>query len=207
MRNQSEIATLFNEARKCKRCFGDTPIYVPYPDPKNSQDGAELMFVNERPGRVGAGESGYVSFDNDDPSANFFKECFKQLGISRKNVFITNACLCHPLSPGYVDKKPTVREIRNCHFWLEKQLEIVQPKLIITIGGVALDALKRYFSHSQKLQMFRLQDNIGEYIDDTEPWIYPLYHTSLRARTTRKAYEQKRDWQKIPTILKQLQRR
>lgn len=198
------IKQIFAEARKCTRCYMGKPIYVPYPDPNNSQSIADIMFINERPGRIGTGESGYVSFDNNDPSANFFKECFFQLKMDRKSIFITNACLCHPNYEGYTDKAPTIREIKNCHYWLDLQLSVVKPKLIITIGGTALKSLQLYFLSSQQLQGFRLTDNIGEVIQDTTPWIYPLFHTSLRGRIHRPARYQKQDWRKIPIILEQL---
>jgi uracil-DNA glycosylase family 4 len=199
------VKRIFDEAQHCTRCYGDTPIYVPYPDPKNAANAARIMFLNERPGRIGTGESGYVSFDNDDPSANFFKECFYQLGIDRKEIFISNACICHPLYPDYRDASPRKRELRNCHYWLKKELDIVQPKLLVTIGSKALDSLKLFFSSSRKVREFQLKYDIGEVIKDTEPWIYPLYHTSRRGRTHRRAEQQRMDWMLIPQILTQLE--
>ena len=79
-----EIKSIFEEAYDCKKCYGDIPIYVPLPDPENGLTKVKIMFINERTGRVGTGESGYIAFDNDDASANHFRECFEQLGISRK---------------------------------------------------------------------------------------------------------------------------
>ncbi|MBR9678542.1 MAG: hypothetical protein GOU97_04600 [Nanoarchaeota archaeon] len=194
------IDTLFEKAKKCKLCYKNISIYVPLPDPKNGKKDVSIMFVNERPGRVGTGDSGYVSFDNDDPSANLFKECFFQLGISRKKIFITNACICHPKFEGYKDKAPSTEEIRNCGFWLKRQISITQPKLIVTLGNNALKSIRYIFPESKQLKNFRLKHNIGEIIKETKPWIYPLYHTSIRARRTRNVQQQKKDWLNIKKI-------
>jgi uracil-DNA glycosylase family 4 len=198
------INKVFDEAQYCDKCFGNNKISVPYPDPKNALGVAKILYINERPGRRGTGESGYISFDNNDPSANFFKECFLQLQIDRKDIFITNACLCHPEYNGYVDTKPTTTELRNCHFWLKQQIAIVRPKLIVTIGNVALNSLKWFFSYSNQIREYELKSHIGSVIKDTEPWVYPLYHTSQRGRLSRNAHDQKKDWLKIVQILREL---
>jgi len=200
----TNIQNLFDEVQECHKCYGENPIYVPCPDPKNALESAQIMFVNERPGRIGTGESGYVSFENNDPSAEFFRACFYQLDIDRKQIFITNACLCHPDFPEYRDKAPLRREIVNCHEWLSKQLSIMQPKLIVTIGGIALKSMKLLFPSSEQFKTFQLKKDIGKVIRDTTPWVYPLYHTSWRGRTHRDAEKQKGDWLKIPSIIEEI---
>jgi len=202
----TQILTLFDEAQACHICYGDNPIYVPYPDPNNAQDSAQIVFVNERPGRIGTGESGYVSFDNHDPSAEFFRACFDQLGLDRSQIFITNTCLCHPAFPAYTDKAPTRKEIINCHAWLGRQLSILRPKLIVTVGSVALKSMRWFFPSSGALKNYQLKRDIGQVIRDTTPWVYPLYHTSWRGRTHRSAENQRRDWLKINSILNEIDR-
>lgn len=202
----TNIQKVFDEAQDCQKCYGANPIYVPYPDPANAQESAEIMFVNERPGRIGTGDSGYVSFDNNDPSAEFFRECFSQLKLNRKQVFITNACLCHPVFPEYTDKAPTKREIVNCHEWLGKQLSIMQPKLIVTVGNVALQSMRLFFPSSEQLRNYQLKKDIGKVIRDTTPWVFPLYHTSRRGRIHRDAKKQKLDWLQIVDILEEIKR-
>ena len=58
------IDDCFEKAQSCELCYGGKPICVPLPDPKNGKENVDIMFINERPGRVGTGYSGYVSFDN-----------------------------------------------------------------------------------------------------------------------------------------------
>jgi uracil-DNA glycosylase len=109
--------------------------------------------------------------------------------------------LCHPAFEGYVDTPPKRYELQNCHYWLRRQNEYVKPHLIVTIGNVALQSMKLYFQGSGMLREFILKENIGSFIQDTDPWIYPLYHTSRRGRLSRNAENQKADWLKIISIL------
>ena len=199
-----QVIAIFREAKICKKCYESAPLCVPLPDEKNGGVGASILFICERPGRKGAGKSGRIAFDNEDPTARFFKELFLSIGISRKDIFITNAVLCYPSIEWYTDTAPQGKQIRNCLFFLERQIKIINPKLIVTLGVTALQAVKYLFSNSMQLKSFKLRNNIGEVITDIIPFIYPLYHTSLKARATRLGQKQREDWQKIPVILKDI---
>ncbi|MBT4129685.1 MAG: hypothetical protein HOE44_03075 [Candidatus Marinimicrobia bacterium] len=199
------LKEVFCEAKACDKCYPGKDIYVPLPDSKNSDDKADIIFINERPGRIGTGESGYVSFDNNDPSAIFFKECFEHAGLDRSNVFITNACLCHPNFEGYTDTAPKVSEMKNCHYWLEKQLEIAQPKLIVTVGRVALESTLRYFGCWSTRSKNKFLDVVGKSITATSSVVYPLSHTSRLGRVNRSSELQKKDWARISGILNEIE--
>ena len=201
------LQAIARNARSCKRCYGEEPIRVPLFDEKNSDGKSDIVFVNERPGRQGTGKSGYVSFDNDDEAAYFFRECFELVGFCRKKVFITNACLCHPDFPGYRDTPPTVGEMENCHYWLKQQLETANPKLIVTVGERAMQSVLRYLGHWRRAGCPKLRDVVGKLITETDPWVFPVAHTSRRGRANRKAELQKSDWLKIPGILEQADER
>lgn len=200
-----DIEGIFSSARNRTKCYGSSSIYIPFPDPINVLGPAKLIFINERPGRIGAGGSGYISYDNNDPSADFFKECFLQLKIDRRDIFITNACLCHPIYEDYEDTPLKNSEIRNCHYWLKRQIEVINPMLIVTIGGKALTSMRLLHHYSSQLRPFKLTPDIGKVIKDTDPWIYPLFHTSRRGRANRVAKEQKKDWLKILDILEEIE--
>lgn len=195
-----EILTIFIEAKSCRRCYGDIPLHVPLPDEKNGGVGAKILFLVERPGRVGTGKSGRISFENEDPTAEFFRDLFFSIGIDRKNIFITNAVLCHPIIARYKDTPASTKQLKNCLYFLERQIKTIGPKLIITLGTKPLQAIKYLYPRRITLKKFELKNNIGEVITDEFPFIYPLYHTSLRARLTRPANKQRKDWSKIPEI-------
>ncbi len=197
-----EILEIFIEAKSCGRCYGDVPLHVPLPDEKNGGVGAKILFLVERPGRVGTGKSGRISFENEDPTAEFFRDLFFSTNIDRRNTFITNAVLCHPSIAGYKDTPASTKELKNCLYFLERQIKTIRPKLIITLGTKPLQAIKYLYPYRVTLKEFELKSNIGQVIIDELPFIYPLYHTPLRARLTRTANLQREDWSKIPRILK-----
>jgi len=201
-----EMLAIFQEARTCTKCYGRIHLHVPAPDEENGGIGARILFLVERPGRVGTGKSGKISFENDDPTARFFKELFLSTGINRKRIFITNVVLCHPLVGGYKDTPPTAKQIQNCLYFLRKQVTLIKPKLIVTLGTKPLQAVKYLFPHRKMLRKFTLKADIGKVVVDDVPCIYPLYHTSMRARLTRPAQKQRKDWAKIPRILKEVEK-
>jgi uracil-DNA glycosylase family 4 len=200
---EKEILTIFEEAKNCTRCYGNTLLHVPLPDEKNGGIHAKILFLVERPGRVGTGKSGRISFENEDPTAKFFRDLFFSISINRRNIFITNAVLCHPIVMEYKDTPASIKELKNCLYFLERQIMTIRPKLIITLGTKPLQAIKYLYPHRITLKEFKLKRNIGEVIIDELPYIYPLYHTSLRARLTRTADQQREDWSEIPKILKE----
>jgi uracil-DNA glycosylase family 4 len=196
------VKEIFLNARNCNLCYSDKKICVPLPDPKNAQKSAEIVFINERPGRIGTKNSGYISFENDDPSADFFKKCFLSTSIDRQKIFITNACLCFPDIVGYKDKAPTMREMKNCHKWLKYQFDLVQPKLIVTMGTKALQSVLTFFGEKN---IPKLKDVIHKKIILNESlWIVPLYHTSRRGRANRSPEKQFEDWKLLPIYLTEI---
>lgn len=199
-----KIDDLFDEIEKEIRSnHPNLNIYVPRPDPKNGKEKIDILFVNERPGRIGTTKSGYVSFDNDDPTAKQFKELFKLLKISREKIFITNACLWIPHDSDYRDTPPSISELKEGDVWFKEQLTLLEPKLIIAVGKSALRALKVIFPDSKQLKKYTLKKDIGELIRDTNPLIYPVYHTAARVRNSglRTKLQQQDDWLKINEIL------
>jgi DNA polymerase len=117
------------EASTCTKCklatAGRTQVVFGMGDPD-----ADLMFVGEGPGaeedKQGlpfVGRSGQL----------LDKILFEELGITRDRVYIANTVLCRP--PG--NRDPEADEIAACNPWLEKKLELIQPKVIVTLGNFA----------------------------------------------------------------------
>lgn len=197
-----DLDNFFEKYREqCLTANGGRPVVIPRPDNQNGSEGAKVLFVNERPGRIGPGKSGRISFDNEDPTARWFRELCSITGLDRKEIFITNACLYYPDDPQYKDKPPTASELKCCAPILKDQILRIHPQIIVPLGNTALKALRYVFPDSRELRQFRLRHNIGALITDTNPPIYPVYHTSARARVTRGKKEQEGDWRKIQTVL------
>jgi uracil-DNA glycosylase family 4 len=123
----------FHECRSCVRCpqLAETRTTVVF---GSGNADADLMFVGEAPGanedRQGlpfVGQAGRL-----------LSELLGEVGLERDDVFITNVLRCRP--PGNRDPHPA--EVDNCHGWLLRTVELVQPKVICTLGNFATKLLR-----------------------------------------------------------------
>jgi uracil-DNA glycosylase len=128
------------EARGCTRCdlykhatqtvFGEGPA------------NASLMLVGEQPG------------DQEDlagrpfvgPAGRVLDQALQTAGIDRSQVYVTNAVKHfknEPRGKRRIHKKPDTSEIDICRWWLDHELEIVQPAIVVALGATAARALTR----------------------------------------------------------------
>lgn len=152
---------------------------------------ANIVFVAEAPGRFGAGRTG-VPFQGDRSGDNF-EILLKHIGLTRPEVFITNAVLCNPLADGN-NRRPIAQEIKNCSAFLKKSLDIIQPKVVVTLGTVALNALNQLLG-----TRFKLSQNVAQPLATENFTLFPLYHPSPRVTNWKRPMaQQKKDFKKIP---------
>ena len=158
---------------------------------------AQVVFVAEAPGRFGAGRTG-IPFSGDQSGKNF-EILLSHAGWTRNEVFITNAALCNPLLNGN-NRRPTSREIQNCSHYLESVLKIIQPKIVVTLGGVGLQAINFLLGTKHPLGK-----TVARPIATPKFILIPLYHPSPRVTHWRRTLpRQKRDFKKIVSTLKSL---
>jgi uracil-DNA glycosylase family 4 len=162
--------------------------------PLNGRIPAEVMFVGEAPGRFGADIDG-IPFHGDRAGRNF-ERLLRSTGLDRGGVFITNAVICNPRSPTGANSRPTALEIRNCASWLERTINLVDPKLVVSLGGVSLEALDRLATHGLKLSR-----DIGKTVQWFDRLLLPLYHPGGRAMARRPFPQQERDWASVVSAL------
>ncbi len=161
---------LVTEAGNCTRCSamcGRAAVLSALNGPLSSR----LMFVGEAPGRKGADRT-RVPFSGDQSGKNFDR-FLASIAINRSQIFITSAALCNPRTAKGANRKPSRAEIINCADFLHQTIEVVDPKIIVTLGCVALEALKQIQSHDLNLR------NAAATI---QVWngrvLVPLYHPS-----------------------------
>ncbi len=132
------LAALKREAQVCERC----PLFCNATQTvfgEGSPD-APLVFVGEQPG------------DQEDlagrpfvgPAGQMFDRAIAEAGIDRSLVYVTNAVKHFKFEPRgkrRIHKKPNINEIEHCRGWLDRELELIQPKLIVALGGTAARAL------------------------------------------------------------------
>jgi uracil-DNA glycosylase family 4 len=140
---------LVAEAAGCRRCAAmcDRAAVLSH---LNGRLSARVMFIGEAPGRKGADQT-RVPFSGD-PSGKNFDRFLDSIGLSRNDIFITSAALCNPRSGSGANRKPTRTELANCSYFLREILQIMDPQVVVTLGSVALDALKAIEAHELDLR-------------------------------------------------------
>ncbi|HEY2961819.1 MAG TPA: uracil-DNA glycosylase [Pyrinomonadaceae bacterium] len=184
------FAELASEAADCTRCpamCGRSAVLSKL----NGSPAARIMFIGEAPGRKGADRT-RVPFSGDQSGANFDR-FLASIGLRREQIFITSAALCNPRSDSGANRKPTQKELANCSDFLRRTIELIDPRVIVTLGSVALEALKRIQYHELNLKESAAQ--IHSWHDRT---LVPIYHPSPQVLAShRREAEQLRDYQVV----------
>ena len=172
-------------------CLADQPAVL---SAANGSLNAQIVFVAEAPGRFGAGRTG-VPFQGDRSGDNF-ETLLNHISLTRSEVFITNAVLCNPLENGN-NRRPNTGEIKNCTPFLKATLDIIQPKIVVTLGTVALQSLNKILG-----SRFQLNQNVAQPIPTPGFTLFPLYHPSPRVTNWKRPLtQQKKDFKKIIRVL------
>jgi uracil-DNA glycosylase family protein len=132
------LAALKHQAQACQRCplFCDATQTVFGEGPS----GAPVVFVGEQPG------------DQEDlagrpfvgPAGQLFDRALGEAGIDRERVYVTNAVKHFKFTPRgkkRIHQKPNAGEIEHCRWWLDREVALIHPKLVVALGGTAARAL------------------------------------------------------------------
>ena len=179
-----------SEAAACTRCpamCGRSAVLSEL----NGSPEARVMFVGEAPGRKGADRT-RIPFSGDQSGVNFDR-FLSSINLTRAEIFITSAALCNPRSDSGANRKPTQKELQNCSDFLRRTIELVDPRVIVTLGSVALEALKRIQYHEL---------NLKESAARIHSWngrvLVPIYHPSPQVLAShRREAEQLKDYQVV----------
>jgi DNA polymerase len=164
----------------------------------NGPVNARVMFIGEAPGRKGADRT-RIPFSGDQSGKNF-ERFLASISLLRKDIFITSAALCNPHSASGANRRPATSEIRNCSDFLRRSIELVDPRVLVTLGTVALDALKLVHYHD-----FNLKNDAGRIRGWNSRLLVPLYHPSPQVlMTSRKEAAQLRDYQVVPRAIRRV---
>lgn len=170
------------EVRTCQACelYYSRKNAVPGVGPAD----AKIMFVGEGPG-----------FHEDQQgipfvgaAGKFLDELLEMIGLNRDQVFIANVIKCRP--PGNRDPKP--EEIAACRPFLDRQIALIRPQIVITLGRYSME---RCFPNSKISQIHGQARKIDGIL------YYPMYHpaAALHQPSLRRTVEE--DMAKIPDLL------
>ncbi len=155
----------------------------------------KVFFIAEAPGRQGADRTRRPFYG--DKSGENLQKFLDSINLKREDIFITNAVLCSPRKENGANRSPKKSEIKNCSSFLKAQLQLFQPKVIATLGSVALEALKAIEYHQ-----ISLKNDIGNSFEWNGRILVPLYHPSPQVIAShRRLDEQMRDFQTLKKCL------
>lgn len=180
---EAELGRIASQVRRCKRCAlhqGRTNA-VPGAGPVN----ADVFFLGEGPG-AREDEQGIPFVGR---SGQYLDQLLKSIGLDRQRVFITNVVKCRPPS----NRDPHFAEVQACTPYLDRQLRLIRPRLVVTLGRFAME---QFFSDG------RISDVHGQPRRVEDVVYLPLYHpaAALYRGSLRSVVE--RDFQRIPALLK-----
>jgi uracil-DNA glycosylase family 4 len=178
----SELSELYKQIELCQQCeIAKSRNRVV---PGEGAEDADIMFIGEAPGwHEDQQGRPFVG-----PAGQFLDKLLDSIGLKRQQVYIANVIKCRPT--GNRDPLPT--EIQNCHQWLERQIEIIRPKMIVTLGRYSMAMYFPGKSISKIHGTAQKRDNVI---------YYAMYHpaAALHQQSLRQAIEA--DMLKIPTLL------
>lgn len=182
-----EFTTLEALAEKVSGCT-DCPLSQSRTTavPGEGAPNVKVVFIGEAPGfhedRQGRPFVG--------PAGGFLEELLASVGLKREDVFITNMVKCRPPS----NRDPLPGEIAECSKYLDRQLQLIKPRVIVTLG--------RY-----SLAKFFPRESISKSRGKAHQWqgitIHPMYHpaAALHQQSLRRVIEE--DIKALPGLLQQ----
>jgi uracil-DNA glycosylase family 4 len=147
--NSADFAELVADVKACVKCdrmCGSARVL----NYSGGNLNADLFFIGEAPGRLGADET-EVPFHGDVSGRNF-EDLLAFAGITRDDIFVSNAVLCNPKDEDGNNDTPNPLEVANCAPFLKRQITVINPKIVITLGAVALRSLSIIEPHKLVLR-------------------------------------------------------
>lgn len=182
----SELTQLYDQIRVCQKCElakGRTNA-VPGEGPEH----AEIMMIGEAPGfhedRQGRPFVG--------AAGNLLDELLAAINLKRDQIYICNVLKCRPPQ----NRDPLPEEIEACKAYLDQQIALIRPKVIITISRFAM---ARWFADKKISDIHGKPKKFGDLV------VLPMFHpaAALHQPSLRRVLEE--DFKKIPGILKEME--
>ncbi|KKW01964.1 MAG: uracil-DNA glycosylase [Candidatus Kerfeldbacteria bacterium RIFCSPLOWO2_01_FULL_48_11] len=184
MDNLADIAQAVATCTKCPLSEKRTHAV-----PGEGSPNSELLFIGEGPGQK-EDEQGRPFVGS---AGKFLEELLSTINLTRKDVFITNVVKCRP--PGNRDPEPN--EVDTCtELYLYKQIAIIKPKLIITLG--------RHSMYRFLPETFKISQVHGKPFRRKEQVYLPLYHPAAALYNGGMRQTLIDDFKRIPKVLEKV---
>jgi uracil-DNA glycosylase family 4 len=180
----SAFADQVSACTRCRLAQGRTQVVFGVGNPE-----ADLMFVGEAPG-----------FHEDRQGVPFVGQAGKLLdnllagiGLERSEVYIANVLKCRP--PGNRDPQPD--EIESCEPHLFRQIELIQPRVVATLGNFATKLLSGKPTGITRVHGQEQEVTLG----GNRVLLYPLYHPAAALYTPAMLKVLQEDFRRIPELI------
>jgi len=182
----SQLEDLYEQVRTCQKCDlgkGRT-LAVPGEGPVT----ASVMFIGEGPG--------YHEDRQGRPfvgaAGKYLSELLATIGLNREDVYITNVIKCRPPK----NRDPLPEEIEACRPYLDHQIELIKPRVIVTLGRFSM---ARYFSGQTISHIHGRYKKVGDNV------YFPMFHPAAALHQPRYRSMIEEDFQKLAMLLQNLE--
>ena len=185
---RDELKGVWRQAQACTRCpqLASTRTTVVF---GAGNADADLMFVGEAPG-ANEDKQGLPFVGQ---AGRLLDTLLGEIGLSRADVFVANVLKCRP--PGNRDPLPA--EIESCRDYLSRQLELIAPKVVCTLGNFATKLLR---GDQTGITRLHGREEVRE-LGPRTVRLYPLYHPAAALYTPSMLEILRTDFHRIPELL------
>lgn len=188
-KRSESFETLRKEAEACTRCqlheSRDKVVFG------SGNPDADLMFVGEAPGA----EEDRTGLPFVGRSGRLLDQLLAEIGITRAEVFIANVVKCRPPD----NRDPARAEIEACRSYLERQVQLIEPRLVCTLGNFATKLLSGDPTGITKVHGEAKRAKLGA----SQVMIFPLFHPAAALRSPKYAAGLREDFARIPQLISQ----
>ncbi len=180
----SALSELYEEIALCQQC--EIAKYRTKVVPGEGAEDADILFIGEAPGwHEDQQGRPFVG-----PAGLYLDELLASINLRREQVYIANVIKCRPTG----NRDPLPSEIHNCRKWLERQIELIHPRMIVTLGRYSM---AMFFSGKGISKIHGTAQKRGDVI------YYAMYHpaAALHQQSLRQTIGA--DMLKIPSLLAQ----
>jgi DNA polymerase len=185
---REELKDVWQQATGCLRCpqLAEARKTVVF---GSGNADADLMFVGEAPG-AREDEQGLPFVGQ---AGRLLDQLLSEIGLARADVFVANVLKCRP--PG--NRDPLPQEIESCQEYLYRQLELIEPKVVCTLGNFSTKLLRGEPTGITRLHGREELRTIGP----RAVRLYPIFHPAAALYTPRMLETLREDFARIPDIL------
>jgi DNA polymerase len=180
--SQMTLDELEEAIRSCELC----PLHQGRTQavPGEGPSSADIMFIGEGPGfhedRQGRPFVG--------AAGKFLEELLARIGLTREQVFIANVIKCRP--PG--NRDPLPNELSACEPYLDRQIQLIKPKVIVTLGRFSMN---RYFPGASISKIHGQPKRVGNVL------VIPMFHPAAALHQPKWRPLVEADFEKLPHLI------